>query len=71
MAGSHDPTWQASLGAHVFGLPMHPPARHASFPVQAFPSLQLVPSGAVLQALVLVAGLHDWHGLDGFGAPAA
>jgi hypothetical protein len=58
-------TWHASLAAHVTGLePVQTPDWQESSCVQAFPSLQLVPFGAVgfEQAPVLVLQVPaTWH----------
>ncbi len=58
--GSHDPArWHGSEAVQRTGLaPVHVPDRQVSFCVQAFPSLQLVPSGALGFEQVPVAGLQ-------------
>jgi hypothetical protein len=74
--------WHASEAVHVTGLdPVQAPARQLSVCVQAFPSLQLVPSGAGALEQAPVVGLHVpavWHspaagqvtGLDPLQVPA-
>ena len=58
--GLHVPaTWHASLAAHVTGFePVHTPDWQESLWVHAFPSLQLVPFGAVGFEHAPVLGLH-------------
>jgi hypothetical protein len=60
--GSHIPaTWHWSLAVHVFAPPlMQVPPWHVSPTVQAFPSLQEVPSASAGPAHMPVAGLHVW-----------
>jgi len=61
--------WSA---VHTTGLlPVHTPALQVSVWVQAFPSLQVVPSVFGLHAVVLVPGVHCWHWLAGFVASLA
>lgn len=65
LIGSHVPAvWQESLAVHVTAVPAQAPPVHASFVVHGFPSLQLVPSGAVELEQLPVEGLHapaTWH----------
>jgi hypothetical protein len=68
----HAPTvWHWSVAGQVTAPLTQMPAWHVSFAVHAFPSSQLVPSALKLHAVVLVAGVHCWHALLGFTAPAA
>jgi hypothetical protein len=48
---------------------MKQPAPHAP-PWQTSPVIHAVPSGALVQAAVLVIGWQIWHGFVGFGFPA-
>ena len=66
VAGSQVPaTWHWPLAVHVTGLePVQTPVWHVSVCVQALPSLQAVPFGALGFEHVPVAGLHvpaTWH----------
>jgi hypothetical protein len=66
VAGLHVPaTWHASSAAQVTGLPpVQEPDWHVSVCVQALPSLQAVPLGALGFEQVPVAGLQvpaTWH----------
>src|SRR5207249_4671089 len=66
VAGLHVPAaWHWSLAVQITGFaPMHVPAWHVSVCVQAFPSLQIVPSGFAGFEQVPVAGSHvpaTWH----------
>jgi hypothetical protein len=66
VAGLHVPaTWHWSLAAQTTGLaPAHAPPWQASVCVQALPSVQAVPSGALGLEQVPFAGLHvpaTWH----------
>jgi hypothetical protein len=60
LPGSHVPaTWHWSLAMHVTGLlPVQLPPWHVSVCVQALPSLQLVPFGAVGMEQLPLAGLQ-------------
>ena len=56
--------WHWSCATHVTGVPAQVPPVQESFAVQRFPSLQLVPSGAVGFVQLPVAGWHcptTWH----------
>jgi hypothetical protein len=60
VAGAHVPaSWQTSSAPQGTGFePAHAPEAHASVRVQAFPSLQSVPSGATGFEHKPVAGAH-------------
>jgi hypothetical protein len=62
--------WQL-VGVHVCRVPPQVPALHASFEVQASPSLHEVPFAASDHAVVEIAGAHTWHAFAGFFAPPA
>jgi hypothetical protein len=63
---------QAKLSSQLYVVPLHTPAAvHASLLVHALPSSHAVPVANEVQALVLVPGVHCWHGFAGFVAPLA
>lgn len=70
--GLHVPAeWHWSLAVHRSGLlPVHVPAWHASVCVHALPSSHVVPFAALLHAVELVVGWHDWQPFAGFAVPA-
>ena len=61
----------ASLSSQLYVVPPHAPAVQTSLLVHKLPSLHAVPVAAGLQALVLVPGVHCWHGFAGLAAPLA
>jgi hypothetical protein len=67
-AHPHIPLEQLAFAPQFFAVPEQVPPEHASFTVQALPSLQAVPF-AMLPQLVPLA--QDWHWLEGFTAPLA
>ena len=67
---SLQPVTQAVTGQRA-PAPVQAPALQVSVRVQNSPSLQAVPFGLADQAVVLRAGLQDWHWLPGLVAPVA